>query len=1134
MACRLTRSIPLGAARSVLPLRAGAMLAAWCLGCPFSTTAVHAVDNSQPAILQMFEARWDTIEDRMADIFEVGYGQMWLPPPQRAGGPTNGISVGYDVFDRFDLGKPRNETLYGTETSLKSSIAAAHDANVKIYTDFVPNHNGFGKPSDPTFVAQGGYPGFVFSAPNEPRGDFHDPNINYEQDPINGSLFGLIDIAHEENIQLIRHPVAAGDPANISAGTIHNKPDPNNARFYVDTALPGVSLTDPALGTSFTRRYFNLADRLAGDAGTENATGLLMRNMQWMIQMIGVDGFRIDAARHMPTWVFNYFDNAVFRTSLRTNFDGSTQPIYMFSEVADGTIGAVQPYIRRDIPNKFGISPSDTTVDGNRDALDFPLFWRMVDNLSGNGIQNNWHGIRSASVDVGDDGLHNGSQGVSFVDSHDEHSGLRPHLYKVAYAYTLMMPGNALVYLNAKEFGEGRSFPVDIGGSSYPLGNDALGGFHGNDIAELVEIRNSHGRGNFQERWIDEAFGDTNGDGQKSNIYVYERENSAIVGLNSRLDSGFDERTPVNTAFSPNTVLIELTGNAADPTVDPGGNIPEAIRVDSNTDVTIRVPRNSTHGKGYVIYGVAPPQGTLSLSNVAQVLEGGTPTQATNGTARLSDIDVITANSFNVTLNTTPVTLPAPFGEVNPVRDFEADGDQAVLRIDGGMNLNNLPGIDRTNPADVSYAFEDFTDVRTPGYISDGMGGSIGTGAGLYEQTIDASQLSEGRHYLTVRAFRRRATADAPVFTDFKKAIYIDRVKPEAALVSFDPFSSNPGATQNRDLIFRSTDGTADNMAIFLDLPVNVTDAQILQMVQSGQGGAGVYDRDSFIRGFFNVGTGNHAATVVTFEPTGNTNVQRFPGLFTDTSIGIGFGDMNGSGTVTTNEIMGSGALAFNQLLYSQGNAFHAAADVDGDGIITNLDLFELGDELVANGASAAVMNSYDQLLVKRGDVNEDGVTDGADAAAIYASFSDTNNWLKDLNVDGKVSMADVQTLVTQLVRTSFADFNLDRRVDGADFLIWQRNQGAAGARFDQGDAGLNALIGADDLAIWNSAFGTTAPIASAAFAAVPEPSAAMFAPFAFVMAAWHRHKKRAHQLPFTIRQVAALRPWQQRGRIAR
>ena len=83
-----------------------------------------------------------------------------------------------------------------------------------------------------------------------------------------------------------------------------------------------------------------------------------------------------------------------------------------------------------------------------------------------------------------------------------------------------MKPGNAIVYMNAKEFGEGRNFPDDIGGSSYSMSNDALGGYHGDDIAKLVEIRNTHGRGNFHERWIDDAF-NPNG---FSNIYIYERD----------------------------------------------------------------------------------------------------------------------------------------------------------------------------------------------------------------------------------------------------------------------------------------------------------------------------------------------------------------------------------------------------------------------------------------------------------------------------------------------------------------------------------------------------------------------------------------------------------------------------------
>ena len=127
----------------------------------------------------MFEARWDTIEDRMADIFQVGYGQMWLPPPQRADGGN--LSVGYDVFDRFDLGAPRNETLYGTETSLKSSIAAAHNAE---------RQDVHRLRSEPQRLPQqqhaavsprkAAIPGFVLSAPGDTYGDFHNPSISYD------------------------------------------------------------------------------------------------------------------------------------------------------------------------------------------------------------------------------------------------------------------------------------------------------------------------------------------------------------------------------------------------------------------------------------------------------------------------------------------------------------------------------------------------------------------------------------------------------------------------------------------------------------------------------------------------------------------------------------------------------------------------------------------------------------------------------------------------------------------------------------------------------------------------------------------------------------------------------------------
>ncbi|MDC0935994.1 hypothetical protein OAS39_06885 [Pirellulales bacterium] len=1104
----------------------GVAVVALSAAAPASAVIEH---ESSPAMLQVFDSRWSTIENRLVDVFYTGYGKLWLPPPSRA--DSGDHSVGYDVYDRFDLGSAARPTLYGSDVGLQALVEQAHRASTFVYTDMILNHAGFsdlntvdgkgtGSTSDDvTFAEAGGYPGLAITLPGDIDGDFHGA---FESGDLNGRLAGLVDIAQEKNHQLIRHPVADGNPNNIPAGTaeafgrIANVPTPDNARYYPDLDAPGVQL-DVDLGpgqTLITRYNFNSSAPLTGDAVSENAEQMLMRHAQWMVQVIGVDGFRLDAVKHFPESTLDELDKAVFRTSNRVQHDGSIAPIYSFSEIFDGSQSFLNNYVNLSLNNRAGIDPSDSEVRGNRDALDFSLFFALRDNLTSNGGVNNWHNIRSASLDTtdvqpgeanaGQPWASNGSRGVAFVQSHDSFG---PALENVAYTYTLMRPGNALVYFNAEEFGPFRDFPKD--GKS-----DALGGTFGTTITKLVEIRNTHGRGVFQERWLDDAF-DSNG---FSNVYIYERSKSAVVGLNSRNDAFIETRNGVQTNFDPGTILVELTGNAADPAVDPGGLIPDTVKVTGSGQVNVSIPGNSTHGRGYVIYGVASPQGSLNLTNVGGTLAGETPSSQNNGTARLGDIDVIYADSFDVQLNTTPVSLVDPDTQLM-VRDFHADGDTAHLKIDDGLDVNASAGIDFTAPGTVTYGFEQFSDVNSPGYVDNGSGVNIGTGSGSYAQSIDATQLAEGRHYLTVRAFRHRNSATGgdggpAVFTDFKKAIYVDRLPPEAEIVRFEPFASNPNNTRNRDLIVNSTDQTASNMHFFLDLPANLTDAEVLQMALAGDNSAGQYGKHSWIFGFTSgnvpnapgVMSGKHVATIVTFEPSFNQslaagynvqrfNSQQFPGLFTITNLGLGFGDLIPNGIVQASDLLGEANGSFEDVLYSQNDKFNAAADLNGDGLVDNRDLFALGDELTAGGASQSALDAFDDLLLLRGDVNDDGTTDADDAAALYASFGN-NGWLEDLNVDGTVDIADVAALIDQNVRTARGDFNLDRVVNGADFLILQQGFGTTDAMFIHGNADLNGVINQLDVDLFEATYGHEGIIlaapALAAADVVPEPSASM------------------------------------------
>jgi hypothetical protein len=905
-------------------------------------SAARAEDVSAPVILQDFENSYATIEKRMADIFRAGYGGIYTPPPGRA--DQGNFSVGYDQYDRFDLGSPGNPTLYGTETGLKKTVSAAHTAGLNFGIDLVLNHNGYSGTGDAAsrdaFAKAGGYPGMgIYYQSNNPTGpEYNTQGVNdadgdfnsaYNYGDINGRLAGLIDINHGKNYQFIRNPVNAGDSRNIPAGYVAqfgrlaNTPTVANKRFYPDTSGNAgvIYVYDPKTGEQNIPIYnFNLSNPSAGTATPENVTGYLMRNTQWLAQTVGIDMFRIDAAKHIEGFALDYYDRSVYRQSLRTNLDGSQKQIFSWCETYTGDQNYLQTFVRKDIDTS-----NPGRIGGNRDTLDFPLFFALRDNLTGNGFQNDWRNIKDATLDLHDDGLHNGSQGVTFVSSHDDFG---PYLSNVAHAYTLMLPGNSIVYYNAKEFGQNRDFPKDGRG-------DALGGLYGNAIPTLVDLRNRYGRGNYIERWS-----------EKEN-FAFERQKSCLVMLSNRLDGGFDSRTLL-TSFAPGTPLIELTGNAGSATADPNHDIPQLVVVNGDGTVNVRFLRNASPttgnftGNGYLVYGLATPQGNVSLTNVAQTLSGGTPTTTTNGTTRLSDISVIKNNTFQLTLNTNQVNLLGSY------RDKPADGDNALLKIDDGLDLNNNGHVDFVTPGSVVYGFEEFNTTHNPGYFA-------ADGTGQYAQQIDTTKLSEGYHYVTVRAFRHRDDGGPAVFTDFRQTIYVDRLKPVSTVASFDPKVT--GVNENRQVVVKSTDQTADNVHVFLDLPAATSDASILAMLNAGTQ-AGQTDRDRFEYGFDNLKNGNHVLTVVSFEITGNYNVQRFAGQYTSTIYGAGIGDTDFSGGYTPHDID-----LFADVYRSNNTQFNPAADVNGDGLVNDIDLYALGDRLTAVNADQPTMDEYHALL---------------------------------------------------------------------------------------------------------------------------------------------------------------------------
>jgi len=926
-------------------------------------SAATAQPQASPVILQWFETPWSSIEYRMPDFFIAGYSMTWLPPPSKA----SANSVGYDPFDRFDLGRPGagNGTVYGTEQGFRAMVAAFQRANGQVIVDSIMNHNG-ARTSNAGFTAAGGWPGFY--APNPPAnwGDFHDgttqsenpngPNYNL----YTGDLVGLQDINQASNFQFIRHPVEPGNPQNIPAGTVRNLPDPNNRRFYPDLDLPPTIVNnpgfrDPRCQGSFsgcpndpnppfgnrnlnaeqvTIYPFNTQNPMAGDPVPENATALLTRWTRWMLEEFRVDGFRLDASKHINPWFWDrYWDVAVHQR--RRAPDGTMVTPFSFVESVAGNDYIFDFNIRR--PN--GRSPARLGDSfGNRDALDLNGAGQLRNIQSARGAAG-WGDATGAHLDNFDDGFNNGTLGVNHVYSHDNGSngngGSKPDLPfpdRAAwpqFAYLLMRPGVTKVYHNSRAFhsfsNAQRGFwPREGSPEALGLGRNLSG--TDSTLTNLVQLHNRYGRGEYTPRW------------QDGDVLIFDRRtptgggnyvSNVLVGVNDSYSQGFDERV-VNTSFPTGTRLWELTGNADNPVVDPSGQIANLLIVGQATpavganQVRIRVPRNASsageHNKGFVVYGPATPGGVLTVNGVATVIPPDS--EATPSfRRRMNAIDVVQGPTFALSLDTFQADANEPRTDDAAIYRF----NQGYFNSDVGTN-----GTAAGEPVGEFRGYENFLTLNQP---------LFSTGIGLYQQTIQTSLLPEGYNYLSVIAFRHRSTGTEagsdPIYNEWRKVIYVDRAAPEVQIVA----DTIDCITGSGTIQLRNPDGTASRVHAFVDLPKG---APIPPLNNGNE--AIVWDRNDWLFPVSGLSPGQHTLTVVTLEQPGGVFVSQWETVLNFT-VGVEVpGDLNNDGVVDVLDLYAFSTLA----------GFECAADLNNDGVVNNADRVLLR-ELARDGEPAEV-----------------------------------------------------------------------------------------------------------------------------------------------------------------------------------
>lgn len=104
---------------------------------------------TNPTLLQYFEwylpengLHWQLCQTQARALKTAGITDVWLPPAYKGAAGKN--SVGYDVYDTYDLGEFQQKgtiaTKYGTKEDYEKAVKAFQDAGIEVLADIVLNH----------------------------------------------------------------------------------------------------------------------------------------------------------------------------------------------------------------------------------------------------------------------------------------------------------------------------------------------------------------------------------------------------------------------------------------------------------------------------------------------------------------------------------------------------------------------------------------------------------------------------------------------------------------------------------------------------------------------------------------------------------------------------------------------------------------------------------------------------------------------------------------------------------------------------------------------------------------------------------------------------------------------------------
>lgn len=463
------------------------------------------------AMLELFQMKWTDLTQKMPELAEAGYTSLWLPVPAKGGGA---LSVGYDLFDPFDLGdKNQNGTVatkYGTKAELLQMVETAHRFGIRVYFDNVMNHRQGVVPGYDVYTPTNYFPGLWpkdFHLQTTSSGNRNWPNVenwndqNYVQnEPING----LCDLATE--------PGGINYNFGPTLFSQTSKPffvrQPNNPEYYMDTntvSLGSWPAGNPP-GFSWPSGTWHGFNGTNGQPVAERVEDYLTRAAMWTLYTTKCDGFRLDAVKHVPSPFFGDYS-----TSWR-GYVGGIQAMFDFTHgYGNNVLG--NGYVEGD-DNRNSCFDTETT---RNDAMLFgehlgppPSYGEYISTgmrLLNSPLRDTLNGALGGygSLPSGLDqsgftpygGAFAMTQGVQFAEDQD-HILCCPTHRELQNAYYFMHEGLPMIYSDnfnwAGNPSDGNTFP------QVPM-TDYLGQYGDNTMPETVMIHQHLARGGTRPRW---------------------------------------------------------------------------------------------------------------------------------------------------------------------------------------------------------------------------------------------------------------------------------------------------------------------------------------------------------------------------------------------------------------------------------------------------------------------------------------------------------------------------------------------------------------------------------------------------------------------------------------------------------